>query len=122
MTKQQVVEDARRVLQLLDGGKAWCQCAYARDEIGQRVTAYSPDAASWCVTGACQRVCDDQDNQDELLTQIRRHLPDPDAGISSVVCTWNDRAGRTWPEIERVLTLVITELLRAAELAEESKL
>lgn len=96
-----VQEIAQKMLELFAGDpRRWTQGAMARDADGKSTTARSPDAASWCLTGARYRACrqlgapqqHDETFLDAVELRIRDEIPH-----------WNDDPERTFADIERLL-------------------
>jgi hypothetical protein len=81
--------------------KGWTQGAYARDANGQVVTTSSPNAVTFCASGAVFRADYDlnaggarSDTFDAFAA-----LYGKDTGISDALAQWNDQPGRTVAEV-----------------------
>lgn len=80
----------------------WHQGSLAKDSNGDPATPESPDACSWCLTGAIWAVCDHKGAEYKvLMTHIRKVL-----GTDAVVF-WNDQTGRTKEDVLKLLGKVL---------------
>lgn len=102
---------ARRVRELLDGGEAWTQGEFAKNERGFPVKPNSEQACAWCLSGAILAVEPiGFDVANAVYYAIKKLYPDG----ASFVIRWNDEEGREWPEVEAVL-LEAEKTLEGAE-------
>jgi hypothetical protein len=82
----------------------WCQYAQAKNPSGKTVAAWSPDACSWCLTGALHRARDNSDGVGfveayNLVADIIARQEGEDIPIA----LWNDKRERTKAEVLAVL-------------------
>lgn len=59
MDRSLKLEVLRRIESLLSSRDRWCQGTVSRDHNGDKCLYYSPEAVSWCLTGALLKVCSD---------------------------------------------------------------
>jgi len=68
-----MLEEKRRLLELLDQEGKWCQHAEARDAHGLPVSCDADSAAAWDVTGALYQLFG-EDRAAALYVQLDRHI------------------------------------------------
>lgn len=110
------------VAELLNDPSKWTREAYARNANGEAITARSPDAVCWCLTGALLRVFSTADTRygsrdlqlaeaEEKLYEALRTEPDwekyradrrKDRDVFNLAA-WNDAFGRTFADVRRLV-------------------
>jgi hypothetical protein len=100
-TKQEI---AKEMLKLFDGKpERWTRGAFARaKDPGFIVSPLSDDATCWCLWGAVRRAADDAAVSEYMLDVIESTVDD---GIAE----WNDRPGRTFDDVQKLLKSIAEE-------------
>jgi hypothetical protein len=90
-----VLKAARALLG--EGPHRWTQDAYARNSKGESWSTSGPDAARFCVAGACLRFLPEDADAQTVLCSLREQLPVTYRRFA--VSFWNDRPERTYEEV-----------------------
>jgi hypothetical protein len=85
-----------KAYELLDKPEKWTQGAYAKDANGRIVSALSPEATCWDVSGAAYRAYGDW----KIALSILERLYSVTQKRTPV---WNDAPERTWLEVYTLL-------------------
>ena len=100
--------EQQEALELLDHmtillARGWCQGLLARLADGAACGVLDPDAASWCLLGALNRVTRSDASGMLVYAWLRRALIEeqPDCGSPTrlELTLWNDAPGRTQAEV-----------------------
>jgi len=87
MLVERQIETLRNVKETIRNPKSWTRDVMARDADGSQVDPLSPEATSWCLLGACQKVVGDCFEEfRELQLQISKNLD------FEMVSDFNDRS------------------------------
>ena len=87
-----------KIKELLSDESKWTQGCMARDEHGYSVDSVNKSAASWCLAGAAQKCYPPGLNYLGAMSKLDSYIP----GTAGVI-TFNDHAGTTFADIQRLL-------------------
>jgi hypothetical protein len=110
------------VLNRLSNPKSWTKGTSARNSGGRAISLNSPEAQSWCLTGAIQRELFDRgfipDHltgalSQEIVATFREQYPE--FGGPSWIMSFNDDPHMTHDGVKGVLEKVYTKLIERGE-------
>ena len=111
-----VLDNIKKVRDVLSDESKWTQAAYARDKDDIAVGVTSESACKWCLMGAIFGVAKDINEEKEIINCLRDFLPKIDIVVYNYdVVVYNDAEDTKYEDITNLLDKAIVDTSKMIE-------